>query len=268
MNIKFKPMMPKEHGMWVWVLLPPIVGSFTVEGDALRFLPFFGSVLFWFLAFTPARIIYKNSKKKTSHSRQSLAWCGIYSAAALLFTLWSVINDIRMMAVFLLFAPLFYAGVRASHAGFHRSFLFELAGIISLSFLSPAGAFAVAGNIGRPAMAVWALLLVFLLDRNFQARNSVRGIKWLSTPPPSKTDFRNIFRKNILNALFAGALAGFILSTTHLPAKLLLPFMPGLLATLFFYAKPPPAVRVLGWTEMGLSTVFAMLMVFLFCGIH
>jgi len=268
MNIKFKPVMPKEHGMWVWVLLPPIVGSFTVAGDVLRFFPFFGAVLFWFLTFTPARIIYKNSKRKTAHSRPSLVWCGAYSALALLFTLWSVMGDIRMMAVFALFAPLFYAGVRASHAGFHRTFLFELAGIISLSFLSPAGAFAVTGHIGRPAMAVSILLLVFLLDRNFQARNSVRGINWLAVPPPSKTDFRKIFRKNILNALLAAALAGFILFTMRIDATLLVPFIPGLLATLFFYAKPPSAVKVLGWTEMGLSAVFALLMILLSGLIH
>ncbi len=263
-----KPIMPKEHGMWAWVLLPLAVGGSTVRGDMHGFIPFFFAVFFWFLTFTPVRIIYKNSKRKLEQPKNVTAWCVIYSLPALFFTAYSFFYDIRMLFVYILFSPLFYIGVRASHAGFHRSFAFEFGGIMALSLLCPLAWFSVTGEFSQISLGVWSLTALFLLDRNLQARNSVKGIDWFSGEPRTTEAMRLVFKINIFIAITAIFGASMLLTLFSLKKVLMTLFLPSLLASTVFYIAPPSGIRVLGWMEVLLAVSFGLIFSYISPALH
>ena len=169
-TIPTKPIMPKEHGLWVWVLVPLIVGGGSARGDAGNFWFVLAAVIFWFMALTPARMVYKNIKKKVKASQAAWTWSLIYASVGSVAAAFSVWLDFRIAAFYVVLAPAFYLGVRAAHAGFQKSMLFEFCGIGYLSLLSLLGAFSVAGDIQKAHFAVLGFVLIFLLDRSIQTR--------------------------------------------------------------------------------------------------
>jgi hypothetical protein len=262
--IEMKPVMPKEHGMWAWVLVPLIAGAGSASGALSPFangLPFILGILFWFLALTPARVIYKNVKRKIPIPQNIARWGMIYGAAGSIFFLMAVVHDFSMIYLLTGLAPLFYLGVRASYKGYQRSFAFEITGVLFLSLLSLAGAYAVTGSVGNTAYGVWALTAVFLLDRNLQSRNIVR-----SSPRDAKGNLRSkgepniVFRINIFIALVALALVSGLLDLFSMKRIFFTPFLPGFLVTGFFFIKPPSTLRQVGWTELFLAIAYVIIL--------
>jgi len=258
-----KMIMPKEHGMWAWVLLPLIVGIGSATGPKVLGMPLLISVILWFLAFTPARMIYKNAKKGIPQSDNVIKWCIRYSALGLAFVYVSLSMQIRSLLVFAFFAPLFYFGVRASYAGYQRSFVFEITGIVFLSLLSFGGALTVSGTLSQADVAVWAVLLLFLIDRNLQARNAVRGGDWFGEEPPKASELRFVFRINIFIALASLLIASLLLEYFMMAKIYMAAFLPGFLATGFFFMRPPTSVKSLGWMEVAVAVSYAIIFLYL-----
>jgi hypothetical protein len=259
---EIKPVMPKEHGMWAWVLVPLFAGAGSVSGAPLaNGLPFIFGIFFWFLALTPARVIYKNVKRKIPIPMNIKRWGVIYGVAGSLFFLLTVMRDTSFIYLLLALAPIFYLGVRASYMGFQRNFGFEIGGIAFLSLLTLVGAYAVTGKFGGASYGVWALTLIFLLDRNLQARNIVRSSpRDTGGKLPPKGELSVVFRINIFIALLALALVSGALDLFGMKRIFFAPFLPGFLVTGFFFIKPPSSLRQVGWTELFLAIAFVIIL--------
>ena len=261
---EIKPVMPKEHGMWAWVLVPLFAGAGSASSILYPFtngLPFILGILFWFLALTPARVIYKNVKRKIPIPQNITRWAIVYGSAGSAFFLLAVGQDFSIIYLLIGMAPLFYIGVRASYHGYQRNFVFEITGITLLSLLSLAGAYAVTGSFGGSSYGVWALTAVFLLDRNLQSRNIVRSApRDAKGRLPLKSEVGIVFRINIFIALVGLAMVSGSLDLFSMKRIFFAPFLPGFLVTGFFFIKTPSTLKQVGWTELFLSIVYVIIL--------
>ena len=250
-----RPVLPKEHGLWVWVLVPLLVGAGTAVGDAGNFWAVFAAVLLWFLALTPARMVYKSRKKKTALNRAALAWSFAYSLPGTVAVLLAVMADYRFIYYFAFLAPSFYIGVRAAHAGQLKSVAFEFGGIGYLSLLTFLGAVSVAGEFQTTHAAVWFLVLVFLMDRSVQTRRVARCVGRAGGQPGE--ELKPICRTNIylsLGVYITVLLFLTLFKLSHIFSAL---YLPGMAVTLYNYARPPRMLKHVGYMELTLAILYS-----------
>jgi len=258
---KLKPILPKEHGIWIWALLPTIVGWYSVVKPNNQSILFFFVVLFWLLAFTPARILYKESKKGDKYSTRVIVWSLIFTSLGIGFSVWSILVEPFILLVLVFYAPFFYIAIKASHAGFQRNFLLEFGGLTLLSFLSLASAFFARGQIVYTDFAVWTFLIIFLLERSLQARHCARGVEWKRETPPSVESLRLLFKINLFIAFSALIAGSVVLNIFKLKNIFLVIYAPGFLTTSRFYLRPPRNLRVIGWSELFVAVLFGCLLI-------
>ncbi len=273
-----KPIMPREHGLWAWIFLPFCVGAATTSGAGAAGAGSFGNlatvfpaVFFGLMALTPARMIYKSSKKDIEQKRAAIFWCVTYSIPAGFSAAASIVMDTHLAAFFVLYALGFYLGVRASHAGYQRNAVFEYGGIVFLSTGVFFGSFAVAGKFDIVQAAVWAFTIIFILDRSFQTRQIVRAREFFGSAEESnenKEGLKLVMRINIFIALAAIAGVSAVLEFFSLGRMLLLAYAPGLFLTVYFYRVPPGSLRVVGYAELTLVFVFGILFSTVFNGLY
>ena len=257
-----RPVMPKEHGLWVWVLVPFLVGAGSAVGDAGTFPVVFAAVLLWFLALTPARMVYKSRKKKMTQNRAALVWSFAYSLPGTVAALLAVMADYRFIIYFAFLAPSFYIGVRAAHAGYLKSVAFEFGGIGYLSLLAFLGAVSVAGDFHIAHAAIWFLVLVFLMDRSVQTRRVARTIGRAGGQLKEKC------RTNVFISLSVFITVFLFLTLFELPRVFVLPYLPGMAATIFNYAKPPSLLKQVGYTELFLAILYSAAITLLSGGLY
>lgn len=258
-----KPIMPKEHGLWVWVILPLCVGAGSSRGSVGNFPAVFTALFFWFMAFTPARMLYKNSKKNVAQNSTVVFYCLIYVLLGTVATVYSVSADARLVFFFAILAPAFYVGVRGAFAGFQRNIYFEFGGIFYLSGLSFMGAFATAGGIESADFAVWLFTLIFMFDRSFETRQVVRAFGRRMKAFASESDSRLVYKKNLSVSLVSLAIVLAVLAEFSLGKIFVIPFLPGYLVALIFYIRPPGTLRKAGLTELLLAIAYGLIFVLL-----
>lgn len=253
-----KPILPKEHGLWVWTLLPFCVGAGLASGDAGNFPAVFLVVFFWFMAATPARMIYKNSKKKIAQSGNVIAYCAVYSALGTAGVISAVISDYTIAPLFIPFAVAFYVSVRASYEGFQKGFLFEFGGIIFLTIGSFLGSYAVAGGFQTEHLAAWAFTFVFLMDRNSQTRYVVRTVIPYRGKIFPLGELKFVYRINLFISLVSIMAVSAILSRFMLHKAFIIPYLPGVFLTFYFLLRPPKTLRVVGYSELAIAVIYGV----------
>ncbi len=264
-----KPVFPKEHGLWAWVFLPLLVGAGCAKGDHTVMVPLVLSIFLGFMAYTPARIIYKGWRKGVAQDGNIVFWFMAYAVAALAFTFIIVAGDPWTLLFYGGLALAFAMALGAAAEGVGRSAAFEFGGLIFLSVaLSFLGAFAVSGAFDRAHIAPWALTLLFMLERSVAARRTVRLGGFLPAlaqqSPKHALTLKTVFMQN-LGLAFLSPFVALVLAK-NLGASLLpaVAFIPGFFTTLYFYLKPPATLRPLGFAELYLSIFFAALFILLY----
>jgi hypothetical protein len=260
-NDFFRPVMPKEHGLWVWVFLPVVVGGLSSVGDLSGFYLLLGMVFFGFMALTPARIFYKNRKKETATAQNILFWCGVYALFAVIFSAELVFKNGSFLPWVLLMAAGFYIGVCSFHGGFQRDAWFEFGGLAALSLGSLVGSYAVTGRVVPHDFGVWLLVLLFLVDRSMESRRVVRlggfRLALAEQQPDIAARMKPVFLKNLVTSFFTLLFALAILEKFQIKYALFWPVFPGFAVTLYFYLRPPHTLRRLGLAELFLALFFA-----------
>ncbi len=263
-----KPVFPKEHGLWAWVFLPLIVGAGCAKGDHAVMIPLLLSVFSGFMAYTPARIMFKAWRKGTAQDGNIVFWFIIYAAAALAFTLFTAAGNPSTLIFYAALALAFALALGAAAEGFGRSAAFEFGGLIFLSVvLSFLGAYAVSGAFDQAHIAPWALTLLFMLERSIAARRVVRlggFIPALAQKSPKHAlTLKTVFMQNLGLSFLSPFVALVIAQKLGAPLLPAAAFLPGFFTTLHFYLKPPAALRSLGFAELYLSLFFAAAFIFL-----
>jgi hypothetical protein len=261
MEIKnLKPVMPKEHGLWVWVFLPLFVGAFSVKGEIGGFCLLLGMAFFGFMALTPARITYKNRKKGISTPFNIIFWSVAYFAVSVFFAVALAVKAPSFIPWYLLMAAGFYAGVRAFHEGYSHSAWFEYAGLILLSLGSLAGSYLVSGKITDQYFGVWVCTLLFLLDRTTQSRRVVRlgGFQLVLSGqfPKIAQAVKPVFRLNLTLSFLTILIALSTIDWFRLHPVMATPFIPGFFLTLYFYLRLPTTLKHIGYAELFLAILY------------
>lgn len=257
-----KPVFPKEHGLWAWVFLPLIVGAGCAKGDHFVMAPLLMSIFAGFMAYTPARIIYKGWKKGAALDGNIAFWFAVYAASALVFTIITAVINQWTLPFYGGLALAFAVALGATAEGFGRSAAFEFGGLIFLSIaLSFLGAFAVSGGFNQAHIAPWALTLLFMLERSVAARRVVRLGGFIpALAQQSKkhaVTLKTVFMQNLGLSFLSPFVALVIAEKLGAPFLPVAAFFPGFFTTLYFYLKPPAALRPLGFAELYLSIFFA-----------
>jgi len=254
--------MPKEHGLWVWVFLPIVIGGLCAQGGLSGFYLLLGMVFFGFMALTPVRMFYKNKKKGMATAENVLFWSATFSLLAVIFALLLIVRNPLFTRWIILMAAGFYVGVRSFHGGFHRDAWFEYGGLSALSIGSLAGAYAVSDRIVLHDVGVWLLVLLFLVDRTMESRRVARlgGFQLALADQQAEIAERikPVFLKNLVTSFMAMLFALAILEKFHIKFALFWPFFPGFVVTLWYYFRPPGTLRRIGYGELFLALFFTV----------
>jgi hypothetical protein len=183
-----RPIFPKEHGVWVTLIVPLVAGTFAVAPD--DGLKLFSAVVFGLglvagvMAIEPVKLIIKPTA--SANKNRAYAWASIYSIMTLACILpviwwngrWGLLWFLAMVAG--LSALKMWAGL----SRVLRTVGMELTGIAGLSLTAPAASYLQTGRITPESLIMCPLVIVWFVDRLFTVRrllDILRGARTFST---------------------------------------------------------------------------------------
>ncbi|MGK7345804.1 MAG: YwiC-like family protein [Candidatus Nitrospinota bacterium M3_3B_026] len=260
-----KPVLPKEHGVWVTLLTPMFMGTFSaVPEDGFRLAAaalFAVSSLLGVFAMEPLRLFA--SPVRGVDPKRTAAWLGIYAiGAAVSFGAFVVLYDLWEL-LWLLAPAAILAGVRmwAGAARATRDLKVELIGVLGLCLTAPAASFIQTGVLGARGLFLYALCVIWFTDRLMSARRTLERVR--SRPSlPSALDRAAWHGRQLAVHIAALVMAALVIffSGGSAPAAAFFPF---LLATaknvldVGFLENLPGPMRI-GFAEMGLGIAFGL----------
>jgi hypothetical protein len=191
--------------------------------------------------------------------RPQLLWFGCVTAALYAIQLKVVAQHASQHA----------ARHRDSSSRDKRSLTAEIIGVVLLTASAPAAWIAARGSLDREGVVVWLANMLFFFGGVLYVKYRVRGI--LAHRQFGHWTERLTFIWPVLGYhLVLAAVLIALIPTSYLPAAVLLAFLPSLYragALLFQLGQSFP-IRRLGWTEVGHSLVFAIVLIAAFWGGH
>lgn len=260
-----KPVLPKEHGIWVVLLAPLFIGSFAVhpsDGYKVAGVIFFTFCsLFAAFALEPVKFL---AKPAAGMDRKRIAgWLMIYSIGAVACLSVIVVSLDRWGLLWLapLGALMVAARAWASAARALRELWVESLGVFGIALTAPAAAYIQHGRVIPESIFIYLLCVIWFYDRLMTARKT---LKWARTGAnlPKVLDRVGWYKNELLIHAASLTLAALVifLSGGLAPWSAFAPF---LLATgknavdVLFVSRLPGPMRI-GFTEMGLGIAFAL----------
>lgn len=257
---------PREHGAWGLLLVPLLTGAAAGVIEGGRALPVLlltiaALALFWmrtpvesWLGTTPMRAQTREEKRVIGRIVLTLAVVSVIALAALF---WGGQNSyLLLLGGIAAVAFAFQAFLKL--AGRKTRMLAQIVGAIGLTSTAPAAYYVATGHIGTIGWLLWIVNWLFAGDQiHFvQVRiQCARAANWAEKV--SRGRYFLIGQTALIVLLIGISRLGW------LPALALLAFVPIVArGTAWFFSKPTPlAVRRLGWTEVGFSLSFGILLV-------
>lgn len=261
-----RPIFPKEHGVWVTLIVPLVAGTFAVPPD--DGLNFFSAVIFGLglvagvMAIEPLKLIVKPTA--STNKTRACVWTIIYSilTAACIFPViawngrWGLAWFLAMSGG--LSALKMWAGLARAL----RTVGMELVGIVGLSLTAPAASYLQTGRISPESLIMYPLVIIWFVDRLFTVRRLLEtlrgGVTFGSERDRYDWSKRELFihATALLAVTFIIVFSGGIAPWTA--------FFPFLLLTLKFRrdVKRPLVTGPMqvGFSEMRWSSVFTILL--------
>jgi hypothetical protein len=261
-----RPIFPKEHGVWVTLIVPLFTGTFAVPPD--DGLKLFSAVVFALglvagvMAIEPLKLIIKPTA--STNKTRAYAWAVVYSImslACLFFVIawsgrWGLVWFVVMAGG--LSALKMWAGL----SRVLRTVGVELVGIAGLSLTAPAASYLQTGRISPESLIMYPLVIVWFVDRLFTVRrllDVLRGGAGFATKQ-ERYDWSKGELVSHATALLAVALI-VVFSGGLAPWTAFFPFM--LLTLKFRRDIKRPLVTgpmQVGFSEMRWSLAFAILL--------
>lgn len=174
MSVLKRPIFPKEHGVWVTLLVPLVTGTFAVPPD--DGLKLFSALVFGLglvagvMAVEPLKLIVKPTA--STNKTRAYTWAVIYSIVTLTCILpviawngrWGLVWFVAMAGG--LSALKMWAGL----ARVLRTVGMELVGIAGLSLTAPAASYLQTGRIAPESLIMYPLVIIWFVDRLFTVR--------------------------------------------------------------------------------------------------
>lgn len=183
-----RPIFPKEHGVWVTLIVPLVTGTFAVQPeDGLKI---FSAIIFGaglvagVMAIEPVKLIIKPTG--STNKTRAYTWAVIYSFATLICILPVIALNGRWGLLWFIAAAGGLSALKmwAGLTRVLRTVGMELVGIAGLAFTAPAASYLQTGRITPESMIMYPLLIVWFVDRLFAVRkllDVVRGGKVFAT---------------------------------------------------------------------------------------
>jgi hypothetical protein len=258
-NATRPPALPREHGAWVMLILPLVLGGAfvfpnpPVPNAGWLFPPTAVAVFLAHYALVP--VIQRRLSRKTAPDdwrRRRLLWGGVYLAvAALLFVLTVVWTAgptrapfVRLSVVAAVGGALYFV---AACTGTGRLVVTELVGMASMSLAAPLMALAAGTPIGPRPLGASVLAFVYSASAlsYVRAYGSGRSSRWRT--------LRTAGGWHLL--LFA--LVAWVARDGWLPDAWPAVFLPPLVRLLSGVALPPRNLRALGLREIWVALSYA-----------
>ncbi|WP_240376966.1 YwiC-like family protein [Bacillus piscicola] len=175
-----KLLLPKQHGAWVMVFLPFLIGVIVGRPDWIHILLFLGWLLLYISSY-PLLNAVKNKKKRSIY----IKWFASYTGLALLFLLVPVLLQPKLLLVGVVLLPVLAVNLSYAKRKNERALLNDLAAIIGLCAGGPAAYYAGTGAWDETALYIWAASVLFFIGSVFFVKMFIREkknatFKWYS----------------------------------------------------------------------------------------
>ncbi|MBF0291590.1 MAG: YwiC-like family protein [Nitrospinae bacterium] len=169
-----RPIFPKEHGVWVTLIVPLVTGTFAVPpDDGLKLVSavVFGlGLIAGVMAIEPLKLIIKPTA--STNKIRTYTWAVVYSfvASACILPVIAINGRWGLVWFLMLSAGLSALKMWAGLARFLRTIGMELVGIVGLCLTAPAASYLQTGRVTPESLIMYPLLIVWFVDRLFTVR--------------------------------------------------------------------------------------------------
>ena len=252
--------LPREHGAWGIVLIPFFTAIATAREAGPAVWLALLSVLLVFVARYPLELLLLPlAAKRAGHPPRAALWRAFawYTVAALvagmtLVVVWKL-YVLLLLGLFggFVFALRIWFGLR----GEERSLVAEVIGSAGLTMTALVGWVAATGSVDATGLAIWVLNCAFYCSGSLYVKAKIRA-RQLGQKTAGYNEVSCALVLQLLLFAFVAALGAF----DWVSPLMVVPFaLAALRAAWGLYAEEGPfALRRLGWSEVGLSVVFAI----------
>jgi hypothetical protein len=268
-----KPVMPKEHGVWVMAFVPFLTAiSIALPRSSQPKAPvlfFFGAVLSFFLAFTPLISVVKRIGKGRGaqwNDDRDLLWSAIYLVLSVLFFGYLLFST-RLWGILFFLVPIgaiFFIYCRLLVSGEHRdNITMDLLGAAGLCLVAPMVYYLSMERLELTALMIYIINLGFFSSRVMFAKLMIdlnRNDAALASFKSRRKYFRKISLWNVavIHVLVVCSVMKII------PSLAITSLLPGSVYTWkqIISLKEKPNTRVVGFKEMGVALFFSAVLIY------
>ncbi|MCI0487580.1 MAG: YwiC-like family protein [Blastocatellia bacterium] len=254
MSIRKRLELPKEHGAWVMLYVPFVVGALVAGSFSLRVLLLLSSVTFVFIA-RESLIVWWRARSRGQSRPSSLRLMLIYLGLAALSGVPLVFIYRLYITVPLGFVALVLLGVNAEQAVRRedRTIFGEVMAILGLTLTAPAAYYVARASWEITALWLWALNALYFASSVFYVKLRVHAIN-----PRKEQESRNVRRHCAFYHVFLLASLLVLVLTDSLSLLAVIAFAPVLVRTFWHLFKPGERLnlRRIGVLEIVYSVVF------------
>jgi hypothetical protein len=266
---KLKPPLPHEHGSWVMLIVPLVLGLAVAPLWRWRSLELIGAALGLFLLRYPLATIVKTRQRPGVDNSALWRWSSVYAGlAAICGGTLIFFEQLGWLALFGLLGGsivLLHLGLVARRQ--EMSALGELLGIFGLALGAPMAYYTNTGQLDDKAAALWIINALYFGGTTFYIKLKVR--QQPRVPAPDRISDRLVAAKACLT--YQGVVLTFIIATAalnRLPLLMLLAFAPMTIKVLRgasrWQDKKSLNLPRLGVIEVVHSVLFAALVIMAF----
>lgn len=157
-----------EHGSWAVLFVPMLTGILSTKIFSITILPLFSLVLFSFMLYKPAEIMYhewiagRRKNQKFQNALISFLFYGLFAAGFLVYEIF-FLQKYLLLAFGTVAVIIFLMSVNIKSSG-ALSFLREFLGVIILTSTAPIAIYCLGNRISDYAIMLWILNILFFFS--------------------------------------------------------------------------------------------------------
>lgn len=167
-----KPVMPKQHGAWAMLIIP-FLFSVILGNPKFGHIPLFFAWLFLYLCTYPFLMALKRTKKQ----KHFIKWFIIYLIPALIFLIYPVVDEPRLIYFGLAMVPFFFINMYFSKKRNDRALTNDIIAVIIFGIGGLATYFYGTGTIDQTAILLFFLVFFYFLGTIFYVKTMIREKK-------------------------------------------------------------------------------------------
>ena len=167
-----KIVLPKEHGTWVMLFLPYVLGIAVTTFKWVH-LPFLIGWFFMYLSSTP----WLNQLRNKRMRKRMRPWAFTYTGIGLLFAVPVMVVYAELFWLALMIIPFFIVNIFFVIRKRERHLLNDLSGIAILSLGAPAAFVIGTSALTQDAFTLWAIVVFYFSGTAFYVKSLIRERK-------------------------------------------------------------------------------------------